>query len=432
MIRRMLVALVLVATGLAGGAGGQGLALGETVYLGGYVSQGYLNSSDHNYLIANTREGSGEFNEVALQASAQPRDDLHVGIQLLGRDFGNAVQSGVVVDWAYGDYRWRDQLGLRAGKIKLPIGLYNQGRDVDMLRTAVLLPQSVYSEQDRDLLISYEGLGLYGNLPAGRWGEFDYEVCYGSLDVPEGGIGPTNDAFLQSARDAEPFIEANVADLYGVGVEDVTATLTESPAPELSVPWIAGGSLIWTTPVTGLRLGGTWYAGDVEAAGTFRYDVLIDEGDQLPGYLPWTIDVDQDLDLHSTVTGSLEYVRGGWTLASEFARTRFADSSDLGWYVGNQYRLDGRWSVAAVYSEYFPDHDDRDGDGLVAGGLPAHGAWQRDFGLSVRIDLNQHWLVKLEFHAMDGTAMTLVGGPDAATDTDRYWRVLAAKTTFHF
>lgn len=409
-----------------------GMITGDSLYLGGFVSQGYLNSADHNYLIANTREGSGAFNEVALQVAAEPRDDLRVGIQLLGRDFGSRTTANVVVDWAYGDYRWRDQLGFRAGKIKLPIGLYNQGRDIDMLRTAVLLPQSVYAEQDRELLIAYEGVGIYGSILLGRWGELDYEACYGSLSVPDGGIGPTNDAYREGARQAIPFVAAAVAERYAVAVDSVAVSLADSPDPELAVPWIGGGSLIWLTPVTGLRLGTTYFAGDVEAAGRYRYDVLVSDGDGLPTYLPWIIDVDQDLDLHSTLSGSVEYVRGDWTLAAEFARTRFAELSDLGWYASSQVQLAPRWSVGLAYSEYFPNRDDRDGAALAAAGLPEHGAWQRDLGVSVRFDVNEHWLLKLEWHAMDGTAMVLEGGPDAATDNDRYWRVLAAKTTFHF
>lgn len=414
--------------------GGRALAMttGEGLYLGGFVSQGYLNSADHNYLIPNTREGSGAFNEVALHVTAEPGDDLRVGIQLLGRDFGSRTTASVVVDWAYGDYRWRDQLGFRAGKIKLPIGLYNQGRDIDMLRTAVLLPQSVYAEQDRELLIAYEGIGAYGSILLGRWGELDYELCYGSLSVPDGGIGPTNDAYREGARQSIPFVAAAVADRYSVPVDSVSVELADSPDPELAVPWIAGGSLIWLTPITGLRVGGTYFAGDVEAAGSYRYDVLVGDGDGLPTYLPWTVSVDQDLDLHSTVNGSLEYVRGRWTLAAEFARTRFAELSDLGWYASNQVQLSSRWSAAVTYSEYYPNRDDRDGHALAAAGLAEHGAWQRDLGLSVRFDVNEHWLLKLEWHAMDGTAMILEGGPDAATDNDRYWRMLAAKTTFHF
>ena len=401
--------------------------------MGGFVSQGYLNTADHNYLIPNTREGSGEFNEAAVHVTAQPRDDLHVGLQLLGRDFGINEDASVHVDWAYGDYRWRDELGLRAGKIKLPLGLYNQGRDIDMLRTTVLLPQSVYSENDRDLMISYEGLGLYGNLPLGDWGELDYEACYGSLSVPADGIAPSNEEFRRNAEAYAPVLAAEIAAQYdGVAPDSVVATLAEVADLELQVPWIAGGSLIWSTPLAGLRLGGSFFAGDVEAAGAARYDIFVRDGDGLPEYLPAEVAFDDDLDLHSAFTGSLEYTRGGWILAAEVARMRFGDLSDLGWYVSNQYRFDRRWSVAAVYSEYFPDKNDRDGDALVAAGEPAHGAWQRDLGLTVRLDVNEHWLLKLEYHDMNGTAMVVEGGPDAATDTDRHWRVIAAKTTFHF
>ena len=71
-------------------------------------------------------------------------------MQLLGRKFGSERDPSVVVDWAYGDYRWRDQLGLRAGRIKLPYGLYNQERDVDMLRTSVLDQSKSLSKEIAD------------------------------------------------------------------------------------------------------------------------------------------------------------------------------------------------------------------------------------------------------------------------------------------
>jgi hypothetical protein len=412
--------------------GASGATLGETVYVGGFVSQGYVNSSRHNYLMPNTREGSGEFNEAAFNLSAQPLDDLRVGAQFLGRDFGSRIDATVTVDWAYGDWRWRDELGVRAGKIKLPYGLYNQGRDIDMLRTPVLLPQSIYAEADRDLIIAYEGVGFYGNIPCGGWGELDYELSYGSLSVPESGIGPTNEEVERNARDLEGAVAAEVATQYGVPADDVAATVAGDIAVDLQVPWIAGGSLIWTTPLTGLRIGGSAFAGDIEAAGTVHYDVLVDDGQDVPAYLPYAISFDDDLDLHSVFTTSLEYSRGAWLLAAELTRTRFASQRDLGWYVSGRYRLDRRWSVAAVYSEYYPDYDDRDGEALVRAGEPAHGAWQDDLGVSVRFDVNDHWLLKLEYHAMDGTALTLPGGPDAATSEARHWRVIAAKTTFHF
>ena len=37
-------------------------------------------------------------------------------------------------DWFDLDYRWKDWLGLRAGRVKLPYGLYNDTSDIDAAR----------------------------------------------------------------------------------------------------------------------------------------------------------------------------------------------------------------------------------------------------------------------------------------------------------
>lgn len=427
MLRRSLMAICLLVP-----LGALAYDFSDTVYLGGFVSQGYLNTADHNYLTADAREGSGKFTEAALSVSAQPMDNLRVGMQLLGRDFGAYGNTDVSVDWAYGDYRWRDQLGFRAGRIKMPWGLYNQARDVDMLRVPVLLPQSVYSENDRDLLIAYEGLGVYGSFNLDAWGELDYELGYGSLSMPEEGLHHMVGEWDEGGRAAEGQVAAETAELYGLDPSSVTARFAELDDLELNVPWIAGGRVIWATPVDGLRLALSGFVGDVEASGYYRYDVFVDQGEAIPAYLPARRTLDADLDFKETHTTSLEYVRGGWTMAAEVSTTDMGNETSLGWYVSNEYRFCSRWSVAGVFSEFFPDRQDRDGSEWVDAGELDHRAWQRDYCLSVRADINEHWLVKLEFHAMDGTAMVLEGGPDPSDATDRYWRMLAAKTTFHF
>ena len=106
----------------------------------GFVSQGYLRSTDNNYL-AKTEDGTTEFNDVAINVSTTLTDKLRVGCQFLARDLGDAGNNKVVLDWGYGDYHFRDEIGIRIGKVKRPMGFYNEGRDVDILRTWVLLPR---------------------------------------------------------------------------------------------------------------------------------------------------------------------------------------------------------------------------------------------------------------------------------------------------
>jgi hypothetical protein len=116
------------------------LAQSEQLHFSGFISQGYLLSTENNYPIANSTNGSAEFNEVALNIYSLPSDKLRLGMQLLGRDLGDDGNNSIYIDWAYGDYHWRDYLGIRFGKIKMPNGMYNTTRDLDMLRTNIWMP----------------------------------------------------------------------------------------------------------------------------------------------------------------------------------------------------------------------------------------------------------------------------------------------------
>jgi len=160
-------------------AGAENLA---GVDIHGYLSQGYMKSSNNNYL-ATTEDGTFEFNEMGLNFSIE-FDKLRIGAQLLSRDLGEFGNNDIVLDWAMGDYQFNELFGVRAGKIKIPMGFYNQGRDVDMLRIPVLLPGSIYDEGTRDMLNTYEGIGVYG-LFYSPMGELDYEAYYGTVNVDE-------------------------------------------------------------------------------------------------------------------------------------------------------------------------------------------------------------------------------------------------------
>jgi hypothetical protein len=126
----------------------------------GYLSQGFMYSNRNNFL-ADTEKGTFQFNELGINFAADLTDRLRLGIQLAARDLGDIGNDQVMIDWAYADYRWQDWLGIRAGRIKVPVGLYNTSRDIDLLRTFILLPQGIYNESFRDLLTSMKGISAY-------------------------------------------------------------------------------------------------------------------------------------------------------------------------------------------------------------------------------------------------------------------------------
>jgi len=143
--------------------------------INGFVSQGYMESNNNSFLDPTSQEGTFQISEIGLTFNIPVSEKLRIGAQLLSSDLGQDGNNEVTLDWAYGDYRMTDWLGLRAGKIKLPVGMYNETRDSDFLRTMAFLPQSVYDEMQRSFMVAGLGVGTYGNVPAGKFGDFDYQ-----------------------------------------------------------------------------------------------------------------------------------------------------------------------------------------------------------------------------------------------------------------
>src|SRR3989475_517531 len=146
----------------------------------GFVSQGFLLTSDNNYL-ANSSRGSFEFSEVGVNITLPATDRLTLGVQVFTRKLGPIGDYRGSLDWYYLDYHWRDWLGFRAGRVKLPFGLYNDSSDIDSARTAVLLPQSIYPAQNRDFLLAQTGAEIYGYTGLGSGGALDYRLYAGTI-----------------------------------------------------------------------------------------------------------------------------------------------------------------------------------------------------------------------------------------------------------
>jgi hypothetical protein len=430
---RRTTAMFTVLLALAGQAGAQ--ALDEAIRVGGFVSQGYLNTRGSEYLVPRSREGTAEMFEAAITMTAQPVDRLRVGVQFLARNFGDSGNGSAVVDWAYLDYRWDDRLGLRGGKVKLPFGLYNEQRDLDILRTGVFLPQSVYSEYLRDFALAYEGLGAYGSLVSGA-GDVDYHLFAGTLNVPDAGAGYWKNIFERNAESSEDAIADLVEQERNLAPGSATATFAGVVDPVITFPWIWGGALVWEPPLDGLRLGGSFLTGRFLYEADARYDVDIAPampGDPI-GYTSFTLPVRDDQDMDHLLVFSAEYTWRDIMLATEYYDERIGHDTPAGWYVLADWRARPGVSLAATWSEYWGNKHDRGGDFYEGLGLPAYYGWQQDLTGAVRFDLNDHWLVKFEYHLIDGVNQTRTGSvADAAADpAPRHWGMFAARTTVHF
>jgi len=85
-IKTLLISAMAVFLLLPASAGGMTL---EDLQIHGFISQGFLYSTDDvDFLAEDSHEGTFEFNEMAINFSATPTDDLSVGVQLAAFDLG--------------------------------------------------------------------------------------------------------------------------------------------------------------------------------------------------------------------------------------------------------------------------------------------------------------------------------------------------------
>lgn len=347
-----------------------------------FVSQGFMVSSANNFLTRSSR-GSFEFTEVGINLTSQITEQLRVGAQLFSRELGSVGNYNVKADWYYLDYRFADWLGIRAGRTRLPLGLYNDTMDVDVAHNAILLPQAMYPQANRDFFLAQTGGELYGRLTLGGAGALDYRLYGGTIYIP-------------------------LTNTPG------STTITSS----IDVPYLLGGRVFWETPLEGLRVG------------VSLQRLRLDANAQIMG-MPVSI------SLPATIwVASAEYAAGDLLLAAEYSRWRvdYESSDEMVFpnrsatseraYVMANYRLAPFFQPGVYYSLTFPDTKNRSG----------RGGHQHDVALTLRFDVNEHWLIKLEGHYMNGTAglsSELNEGVSPSLLTEQ-WGLFLVKTTAYF
>lgn len=373
------------------------------VQLHGFVSQGYIKTTANNYLAHSARPGgSFEFTEVGVNITKPISDRLRVAMQIFAHDLGPLGNYAPQLDWYFLDYRFFDWLGLRAGKTKLPWGLYNESNDVDAGRVPVLLPQSLYSVSNREYLYAQTGGELYGDVPLGPAGSLEYRAYGGTM-----------------------FVNA----------QDASAQLRD-----FEVPYDAGGRLMWQAPLEGLQLGASaqFLRFDFDFTPTAEQRAQYEMAGQLPADFGGTVWARLPIKLW---IASIEYQHEGLNLAAEYGRTYVKYETNLllpqtkavsqAGYLMASYQVKPWFTPGIYYSALFPNIN-----GKPAPGQPQHSraTYQHDFAATLRYDISPNWLVKLEGHYMHGTAGLTkpLNDNKPLNELTRDWGVFLVKTTAYF
>lgn len=365
----------------------------------GFASQAYI-LTDDNGLFGSSKAsegGSFDFRELGLNVSWRLHPRFQLSAQGLSRWAGEGDQGEARLDYGYADATIvsdiSNVLGIRVGRVLTPFGLYNQTRDVASTRPSILLPQSIYFDRTRDLAISGDGATLYGEKRTDI-GNFFLEAEFGlPRDLDE------EVEYALIGREAPGRLEPDFSYILRVLYEkDEGAYRTAITAGEIHIDYDPGG------------------ASDPIPPGSFRFRPVI---------------------------LSLQMNRERLSLTGEYALRFFRtdgfprDTKLTGesYYLQAAYRFAQGWEAMARYDVLYSDRSDRDGKDFEAqtrGTVPAHTRFAKDLTVGLRWDITPHWMARVEYHLVDGTAWLPRLDNRNAADLERYWNLFSALVSFHF
>jgi hypothetical protein len=211
----------LALLGLAASLPAQEPSGDDRLAIHGYLSQAYARSSAHPLLGIPT-DGTADYRTAALQLRYALTSKDNFVIQLSHERFGESPFAGakddVELDWVFYERRFSDATSLRVGKVQIPLGIYNEIRDVGTLLPLYRPPFNFYGE-GAFTSETVDGFVLSHTFAAGESWSFDADLNYGGWDI------------LEVSPDSNAVSEGRASDQVGVQV------------------WAS-------TPLPGLRVGG--------------------------------------------------------------------------------------------------------------------------------------------------------------------------------
>jgi hypothetical protein len=360
----------------------------------GFLTQAYVKTTENSF-FGDSQDGSWEFRELGINSSYRFTPGTLASIQLLSRNAGEMYDGSLDLDYAQLDTTLYmadlNRIGVVLGRYKNPFGLYNDTRDVAATRPGIFMPQAIYWDRVRNMVLSNDGLQLFGDIQV------------------------ENHRFSLRLIGGQTPIDDNVEKSY----------LNPSLDPELDQDGLTvGGRLLYE-----------WDGGRFNLAYSSAKLRLDAETNRLPD---GTIDIDYRVL-------SAQYNSGGWSLTLEYMQeplnyTGFGGLMDAGdttldgYYLQGTYRLQDDLELFARYEESHYDKEDKRGEkSRQRLGLDAHNFYSRVSTLGLLWEVTDGLIVRGEFSQVDGTIFlsNLENNP-APNQRARNWNLFSLLVSYSF
>ncbi|MES9993530.1 MAG: TonB-dependent receptor [Candidatus Thiodiazotropha sp.] len=389
---RSLPFLVLLYLPFGGVAVAEADAFNGMFQMHGFLTQAYVKTTD-NHFFGDSDDGSFEFHELGINASYRFTPRMMASAQLLSRKAGEMYDGSPDLDFAQLDYTLHsdqdDRIGLIVGRSKNSFGFYNDTRDVAATRPGIFMPQAIYWDRVRNMVLSSDG----GQLHVEHQHQnhlFELRLIGGKTPIDEN----VENSYLDPA--------------FGPKMEQDGITL--------------GGRLLYE-----------WDGGRFRLALSGASLTIDAETSLLP---PGEIEIDYRVL-------SAQYNKGPWSFTLEYMDqpidyAGFSDLLDIadttvdGFYLQGNYRLHEDWEFFARYEESHYDEDDKDGTQTSAKlGPPPHAFFSELWTVGVLWEPTEQLMLRAEFSQIDGTIF-LSNLENDPGETRREWNLFSLLVSYSF
>lgn len=377
---------------------GQSIAFdnSNSVQVHGFLSQGYFLSSDNNvYGNSSSSHGTHDLTEMGLNVSARPLKNVRVAMQGIYRHAGK-VSDEARIDFALIDFTLIEhedyRFGVRLGRVKNPLGFFNDTRDVAFTRPSVILP-SIYQERARDLFLSSDGGQLYLDVNSSV-GDFSFQFNTGKL------------------KDNPKELEV------GIFNSDLPGSLKSNPSYM--------GKLEFENTAGSTRLAFSYANVEMEYKpgaifdlpnGDVSFELLLFSAQQQLGDLTLTAEY---LRTHNSFTGFNPYLAD------------FEPTSES-YYLQANYQLNQQLQGIIRYDGSYNDIDDRDGDSYAQlTSNPGYTTYTKGYMIGLRWAPKSNWLLQAEWHKINGVSeISFVDNPSNSA-AKQHWNLFALQLSYRF
>ena len=373
--------------------------LPQNLQIHGFASQSWLKSSGNNVFGKSSSDsGSFDFRELGLNASMRPLNNLQISVQGISRWAGKGSTGNIRLDYGFIDYTYfsgeTSQLGIRLGRMKNPLGFYNDTRDVPFTRPSILLPQSIYFDRTRKLAIAADGVHLYG----------EHRSDMGNVSFQLGTARP----LVRGAETEVALLSRDMPGHFTAEMSYIGRAIYEYDE----------GRVRLAVSATQLNVGYSPGIGDPLKEGSIRFTPLVFSAQYNAERLSFTSEY---------ALRHLEYRDFGRALPN----MNFWGES---YYFQGAYRFTPEWEGIVRYDVLYTDGDDPHGKKWAAAKPGRHGynRFAKDITVGLRWNITPEFMLRAEYHRVNGTAWLSTLDNPVTSDLAQHWNLFSILGSYRF